>query len=494
MARALVTGGGRGIGAGIARALAAEGWEVTVAARSLDQVEGVAAEIGGTALALDVADPASVERAFAQAGELELLVANAGTTVPSDVSSWELDPNEWWHVFEVNVRGVHLCCRAVIPGMASSWIVARPTKATGRYKGKLRYRVVYRMAGAGSPHHYGGSFATKAEALERKRWIDGELAARRVPALRPLEATLAPTVRQACDTWRSSRVDVTEATQVLHRVALSRVLPVLGEMRVDEVGEMDVVRLVETLAARGKKRETIRKSVKYLAAVLDDHGRDPTPARSRRVRLPHEEGEELEPPLAAHVEAVYGLLARPYRLPLLWLDWSGARVASVDLLRVGDYDERGRRVRLRASTTKTRAALWVELHPALADALEATLPPREDRDLSTPLFPDVTADRLRTAIARACKAAGVPLFSPHDLRHRRISLLHAQGRSWAEIARFVGQKKLSITADTYTHVISDGREADYGGCLSLSIASSSKSAAVGAVSGSLGAQTLARRS
>jgi hypothetical protein len=56
-------------------------------------------------------------------------------------------------------------------------------------------------------------------------------------------------------------------------------------------------------------------SVKYLAAVLDEHCRDPNPARSRRVRLPHEETEELNPPVATHVEAVYGLLARPYRLP-----------------------------------------------------------------------------------------------------------------------------------------------------------------------------------
>lgn len=92
--------------------------------------------------------------------------------------------------------------------------------------------------------------------------------------------------------------------------------------------------------------------------------------------------------------------------------------------------------------------------------LKANLPPREDRDPAARLFPNVSGDRLRTAIARACKAAGVPVFSPHDLRHRRISLLHRQGRSWAEIARFVGQRKLSITADTYTHVLVDGREID----------------------------------
>ena len=60
-------------------------------------------------------------------------------------------------------------------------------------------------------------------------------------------------------------------------------------------------------------------------------------------------------------------------------------------------------MRLRASTTKTRTALWVDLPDPLADAIEATLPPREDRDPDAPLFPGVSADRLRTAIARACK-------------------------------------------------------------------------------------------
>jgi integrase len=101
----------------------------------------------------------------------------------------------------------------------------------------------------------------------------------------------------------------------------------------------------------------------------------------------------------------------------------------------------------------------------LVDAIERTLPPRKDRDLEAQLFPGVGADRLRTAVARACKGAGVPVFSPHDLRHRRISLLHRQGRTWAEIGRFVGQRKLSVTADTYTHVLSDGREVDYAGAL-----------------------------
>jgi integrase len=48
------------------------------------------------------------------------------------------------------------------------------------------------------------------------------------------------------------------------------------------------------------------------------------------------------------------------------------------------------------------------------------------------LFAGVTDARVRMAIIRACKAAGVPRFTPHDLRHRRVSLLHRQGRTWAE--------------------------------------------------------------
>jgi 3-oxoacyl-[acyl-carrier protein] reductase len=114
--RALVTGGGRGIGAGIARALAGDGWEVVVGARSREQVEAVADEIGGAWVQVDVADRGSVERAVAEAGEVDLLVANAGVD-QEHATSWEIDPADWWRVYEVNVLGVHLCCRAVIQGM-----------------------------------------------------------------------------------------------------------------------------------------------------------------------------------------------------------------------------------------------------------------------------------------------------------------------------------------------------------------------------------------
>jgi integrase len=350
-----------------------------------------------------------------------------------------------------------------VPAVPSVWLERRKTAG-----GQSRYLVKYRLGGRESAKRYAGSFKTKRDALIRLAWVAGELAASRVPNRKAVEVrpTRAPTVEQACERWRDGRIDVAEGTRVLHRVALGRVVSVLGERRIDELTVEDANELVRELTRRGRKRETIRKSVKYLAAVLEENGVEPNPARDKRVRLPHEEPVEPEPPTADHLEAVIRLLPRPYRLPLLWLDWSGARLASVEAARVGDYDEPRRRVRLRARTTKTRAALWVELPDVLAEAIEATLPPREDRDSEAHLFAGVGADRLRVAVARACKAASVPVFSPHDLRHRRISLLHRQGRTWAEIGRLVGQRKLSLTADTYTHVLLDERELDYAALLS----------------------------
>jgi integrase len=52
-------------------------------------------------------------------------------------------------------------------------------------------------------------------------------------------------------------------------------------------------------------------------------------------------------------------------------------------------------------------------------------------------------------------------FSPHDLRHRRVSLLHLSGVPWARIGEHVGQRNLAVTANTYTHVLADETELDY---------------------------------
>jgi 3-oxoacyl-[acyl-carrier protein] reductase len=117
---ALVTGGGRGVGAFIARELATAGARVAVSARTQEQVDEIADEIGGLALVADVTDPAAVEAMVqhveSELGPIDLLVANAGRNV-REPNAWEVDPEDWWNVFEVNVLGVFLTCRAVVPRM-----------------------------------------------------------------------------------------------------------------------------------------------------------------------------------------------------------------------------------------------------------------------------------------------------------------------------------------------------------------------------------------
>ena len=102
--------------------------------------------------------------------------------------------------------------------------------------------------------------------------------------------------------------------------------------------------------------------------------------------------------------------------------------------------------------------------PVIFEAVLA-LVPRDDRAPQRRVFQGFGGDRFRTSVARACVAAGVPAFSPHDLRHRRISLLHLSGVPWARIGEHVGQRDLAVTANTYTHVLADETELEYAGLI-----------------------------
>ena len=116
---AVVTGASSGIGAATARALAADGWDVVVGARRTDRLATVAAEIGATAHALDVTDPASVDAFVAAVPSCRLLVNNAGGALGLAPVA-EADDDHWRTMYETNVLGTVRMVRGLLPALEAS--------------------------------------------------------------------------------------------------------------------------------------------------------------------------------------------------------------------------------------------------------------------------------------------------------------------------------------------------------------------------------------
>ncbi len=113
-----MTGGASGIGAAIAERLAAEGAEVWVGDINLSGAEGVAGEINGHAVELDVTDLDSAKAAVEAIGDLPILVNNAGTDEFGFFPT--TTPEQWQRVIDINLYGVLNCTAAALPGMQAA--------------------------------------------------------------------------------------------------------------------------------------------------------------------------------------------------------------------------------------------------------------------------------------------------------------------------------------------------------------------------------------
>ena len=264
---------------------------------------------------------------------------------------------------------------------------------------EVRYVVRYRLGGRGARVRHGKlPYAARAEgagALRRRR-----AAARRVPDLAPLRlvAEVAPARRLGAEAeaFATTRVDVGERTRARYHQTIMR-LGSLGEMDPEEIRPADVQAWIAAQADLAPG--SIAQYLGVIRQTLDYAQVEPNPARSRRVRLPAREEEETEPPTRAHVEAMLGAISPRYRLHLRLIEGTGLRVGK-GLARCAGV----------TSTCRAGACAWGgggqsgERRPALRapSRLVAALDelrPREDRNLTSPLFPGLSDQGLRLAMS-----------------------------------------------------------------------------------------------
>lgn len=120
--KAIITGGGRGIGKAIAEALAAEGAHVGLIGRSEEHIKAVTENLGEVKTAYAAADVSSLEDVTAavnkvkdELGGIDILINNAG--IAKFGGFMDLDPEEWKHIIDVNLMGVYNVTRAVLPDL-----------------------------------------------------------------------------------------------------------------------------------------------------------------------------------------------------------------------------------------------------------------------------------------------------------------------------------------------------------------------------------------
>jgi 3-oxoacyl-[acyl-carrier protein] reductase len=113
---ALITGASRGIGLACAKALAAAGARVTLAARNIEKLEAAAAEVPGSSwVQIDMASPDSIKEAIAKAGKIDILVNNAAMT--KDGLALRMKKDDWDAVLATNLTGAFLAIQQVLQAM-----------------------------------------------------------------------------------------------------------------------------------------------------------------------------------------------------------------------------------------------------------------------------------------------------------------------------------------------------------------------------------------
>lgn len=334
-----------------------------------------------------------------------------------------------------------------MPG--SVHIVMRSTES-GR-----RYIVRYRRGGRGYRLEHAGSFRRQDAAKERERLVGGWLAAGLNPRAELKKLTVESPRRElriVGREWLESRIDLSEQSTRVYGTYLDAIeSSPLGAADPSSIAPGDVRTQIARWLAAGLAAKSVRERVSVLRQVLDYAEVEPNPARHHSVKLPARVERDLQLPSASDVVALLDGLGVKYRLPFVILEQTAMRVNEVVSLERDDVDVAGLRFRVKAINRKgrrgSRRARFVPV-PAWLMAIMARSLPLDGR-----VFPGVTAAGLRSALRDLCERSALPHCTPHQLRHRRISLWHFNGVPARELADRAGHSKPSMSLDVYSHFI-----------------------------------------
>jgi integrase len=129
------------------------------------------------------------------------------------------------------------------------------------------------------------------------------------------------------------------------------------------------------------------------------------------------------------------------------------RAGELAKLEWADVDQASSRFRIRAGKTAA-SRRWVAVPEWVMEDVLETCPP-DDRTPERRVFQGATRQSLGMAMRRGCDAAGLALYSPHDLRHRYASVKIREGVPVTNLAAQLGHARKSMTLDTYSHVLLD---------------------------------------
>jgi integrase len=195
-----------------------------------------------------------------------------------------------------------------------------------------------------------------------------------------------------------------------------------------------------------------------LKMLLDFAGCEPNPARDKRVKVPTVRPEEPNPPTGKQFLAILDNVAGKYLLPFVVSEQTGMYISEVLSVTWGDVDVAERKIRLRFANVKAgiRArARTIQVPDWLMDRIEAICP-LEDRTADRKVFLGVGVEGARKAMDSACKLAGIPHFTPKNLRERRASIWHHGGVVAKTLAERLGHTKASMSLDVYSHTVDPG--------------------------------------